>query len=65
MSQLLSKLDKNENNANISLYQIYLPKLYLNFWKYYGLNLFKEIAIGFNFQMTLESPVSLFDNLLV
>ena len=33
--KLLSKLHKNENNTDISLYQIYLPKLYENSFKYY------------------------------
>ena len=48
MSVLLSKIHKKENNTDISLYQIYLSKLYENILKYYRLCLFKEIAIGFN-----------------
>ena len=46
MSKLSCKLHKNENNLDISFYQIYLPKLLKNILKYYWLNLFKEIAIG-------------------
>ncbi len=67
MSKLSSKLRKNENNTDISFYQIYLPKLHKNILKYYRLNLFKEIAIGFNhgLQMTSESLASLLDGLLV
>ena len=37
-----------ENNIDISLYQIYLPKLHENILKFYRLNLFKEIVIGSN-----------------
>ena len=48
IGKFLSKLCKNENNTNISLYQIYLPKLQENILKYYRFNLFKEIAIDFN-----------------
>ena len=61
MGKLLSKLHKNENKTDNSLYQIYLLNLQKNILKYYRLNLFKEIAIGFNhsFQMTLEHPASL------
>ena len=40
MIKLSSKLRRNENNTDISLYQIYLPKLYENILKYYKLNLF-------------------------
>ena len=36
MDKLLSKLCKKENSTDISLYQIYLPKLYENILKYYG-----------------------------
>ena len=43
----LSELCKNENNTDISLYPIYLPKLHENILKYNRLNLFKEINIGF------------------
>ena len=66
MSKLLSsKLRKNENNIDMSLYQTYLAKLHENILKYNRLNLFKEITIGFNhsFQMTLESSESLSDGL--
>ena len=34
MSKLSCKLSKNENNTDISLYQIYLPTLYENNLKY-------------------------------
>ena len=63
----MSKLCKNENNIDISLYQIYLPKWHENIMKYYRLNSFKEITIGFNhsLQMTSESPASLSNGLLV
>ena len=47
MVKLSSKLRKNENNIEISLYQIYLSKLNKNILKYYRLNLFKEVAVGF------------------
>ena len=46
MGKLSSKLDKNENNTDISLHQIYLSKLHENILKYY---LFKEITIGFDY----------------
>ena len=67
MGKLLSKLCKNENNTDISLYLIYLPKLHENILKYYRLNLFKESIIDFNhsLQTTLESPANLSDCLLV
>ena len=67
MGKLLSKLYKNEKNTDISFYQIYLPKLHKNIFKYYRLNLFKEITIDFNHDllMTLVSPASLSDCLLV
>ena len=63
MSKLSSKLCKNVNNTDISLYQIYLLKLHENILKYLRLNLLKEISIGFNhrFQMTLEYPANLSD----
>ena len=48
MGKLLSKLCENENNTDTSLYQVYLPKLHENILKYYRLNLFKEITMGFN-----------------
>ena len=35
MGQLSSELRINENNTDISLYQIYLPKLYEYILKYY------------------------------
>ena len=35
MGKLSSKLHKTENNTDISLNQIYLPKLYENILKYY------------------------------
>ena len=56
IGKFLSKLCKTENNTNISLYPIYLPKLHENILKYYRFNLFKEIAIDFNHSlyMTLE-----------
>ena len=51
MGQFLSKfskLHKNENNTDISLYLIYLPKLHKNILKYFRLNQLKEIAIHFS-----------------
>ena len=42
LCQLLSKINKNKNNTDISLYQIYLQKLHENILKYYRLNLFKK-----------------------
>ena len=50
MHNLSTKLHENENNTDISIciYQICLPKLHKNILKYYGLDLFKEIAIGFH-----------------
>ena len=62
MGQLLSKYAKIKNNTDFLLYKIYLPKLHENILKYYRLNSFKEIPIGFNhgLQMTLKSPASLF-----
>ena len=52
-----SKLHKREHSTDILLYHIYLPKLQENILKYYQLDLFKEITIGWilGFQMTLES----------
>ena len=35
MSKLTCKLHKTENNTDISLYQMYLPKLHENILKYY------------------------------
>ena len=40
IDKLLSKLSKNENNTDISLYQIYLGKLHENILKYSTLNSF-------------------------
>ena len=56
-------LDKND----ITLYQIYWEKLHENILRFYRLNIFKEITIGFNYglQMTLESPASLSDGIVV
>ena len=67
MSNLSSKLRKKENNTDIALYPIYLPKLHENILKYYRCNLFKEISIGFNYGLrtTLKSPVSHSNVLLV
>ena len=55
MGKLKSKLCKSENDMDILLYWIYLPKLHENILKYYRLNLFKEIVLGINHghQMTL------------
>ena len=57
MGKWLSKLCRNENNTDISLYQIYE-----NILKYYKSNSFKEISISFNHysQMILESPINPF-----
>ena len=65
--RLPSKLRKNENSTDISLYQIYLRKLYENILKHYGLDLIKEITSGFThgLLMTSDSPASLFDRLLL
>ena len=54
---------KNENNTDISLYQIYLPNLQENILKYYWFNLFKEIFISFNygFETISKSSVRLSD----
>ena len=67
MSKLLSKLCKNENNTDISLYQTYLQKFHKNILRYNRLNLFKEITIGFNHSLhiTPESPASLSNGLIV
>ena len=67
MSELSSKLRKNENNIDMSLYQTYLAKLHENILKYNRLNLFKEIAIVFNLdrQTISESPTSPSNCLLV
>ena len=67
MGSLLSKLQKNDNNVDISLYQVYSPKLHKDILKYNGFILFKEIAIGFNHgpQMTSDPSVSFSDSLLV
>ena len=46
MRKLSSKLRKNENNIDISLYQIRLPKVHENILKYYRLNLFKQISLA-------------------
>ena len=50
-------------NTDISLDQIYLWRLQENILKYYSLNIFKGITIGFNHgpQMTSESLASLSD----
>ena len=67
MGKVSSKLHKNENNTDIVLYQIYLPQILENIFKYYVLNSFKEIDIGFkrSLQTTSESPASLTDGLLL
>ena len=67
MGKLASKWRKNENNTDISLYQICLLKLHENIWKNFGLNLFKEIAIGFNYglQTFSESAANFSDSLLI
>ena len=64
MDKLPSKFYKNENNTDISLYQLYLSKLNENILKYERWNLFKEINISFNhwLQMILEFSESLSDN---
>ena len=62
MGKLSTELCKKENNTDISLYQI---KLHENILKYWGLDLFKEITIGFNHdqKMTSESLASFSDGL--
>ena len=67
MDKLSSKLCKNENYTGISLSQIYLSKLQKNILKYFRLNLFKNIAVGFNhcFQISSEFPVSLSGGIFV
>ena len=64
MSNLSSKLLKNENTPDISFYLIYLPKLLENILNFYRLNLFKEKTTGFNngLQTTKESLASLRDS---
>ena len=47
MGKFSSLLRRNKNKADTSLHRIYLAKLHVNILKYYRLNLFKEIAIGF------------------
>ena len=39
MGQVSSKLHKNENTTDMSFYQIYLPKLHENIFKYHRLKL--------------------------
>ena len=65
MCKLTSKLCKNINNTEISLYQI--PKLHENILKCQRLDLFKKNATGFNhaLQTSLKSPASLSDCLFV
>ena len=63
MDQLSSILHKNENNTDIPLYHIYLPKLHI--LKHYRLNLFKEIAIGLHHNLQLESPATLSDSPII
>ena len=67
IGKLSSKLHKNENNTDILLYQIYLPKLHKNILKNCRLNFFKEIATSSNqgLQTTLESFASFFECLFV
>ena len=67
IGELPSTLGKNKNNIDISICQIYLLKFLENIFKYYWLNLFKEIAIRFNhgLQMTPESSASLSYGLLL
>ena len=56
MGKRTSKLNKNKNNAVISLYQIYWLKLHENISKNYILHLSEEIAVSFNLGLkkTLE-----------
>ena len=56
-----SCLNYAKNNLDISFYQIHSPKLLEDIFKYYWLNLFKEIVFGFNhgFETSSESPVRL------
>ena len=67
MIKLSSNLCINENNAALSLYEGDLPKLSENILKCYRLNLFQEIVISINHgpQLTIESPASLSDGLLI
>ena len=60
-SKLSSKIHKNENKSDISLYQVYLPKSSENIFKYYRLDLYNEIRIGFKqaLQMTSKFSASL------
>ena len=46
---------KNENTADKSFYQIYLPKLNEKFLQYLRSNLFEEITIGFNHSIKRDS----------
>ena len=61
MDILSSILRRNQNNADMSLCQIYLLKLHENILTYERLDLFKEVAIGSNYSLhtTSESPASL------
>ena len=62
MGKASSKLRKNWNYTDTSLYQIYLLKLHENILKPYRLDLFKEITIDFkrDLNMTSKFPASLY-----
>ena len=57
MIKLSSKLCKNENHSDISLYQVHLPKLHENILKYDRLNLYKVIAIRILDKPFYQSPI--------
>ena len=67
IGNLFTLLHKNEYNIDISLYLVYLLNLCENIFKYYGLYLSTEIAIGNNHGLlkTLKSLASFSDSLLV
>ncbi len=48
MAKFMSTLHKNENNADISFDQIYLPKLHENTLKFYRLSFSTRIALALN-----------------
>ena len=67
MRKMLSKFHKNENNTDISFYQLYLSKLPKNLLKYQRLKFILKIFICFypERQTTSESPANLADCPLV
>ena len=62
-----SKFLKNKNNADTSLYHIYLPKLYEHMCLIFNKIKPKQITIDFyhSLYMTSESPANRSDDFLV